>query len=101
MLFVICLGVCSNVNAGCLFQQHLKRDLFQRLLSKVFQVMQRLPLDVDYLKFVVNQEMVLFRSLSGQVEMPQDVMNALTQLWTHINIEHSNNLTPSHVPVLQ
>lgn len=63
--------------------------------------MQILPLDVDYLQFVVNQEMVLFRSLSGQVEMPQDVVNALTELSTLVNTEDNSNLTPSEVPVLQ
>lgn len=75
--------------------------MLQRLLTKVSQVTQRLPLDVGYLQFVVNQEMVLFRSLSGQVEMPQDVVNALTELSALVNIEDNSNPTPRQVPVLQ
>lgn len=56
---------------------------------------------MDYLQFVVNQEMVLLRSLSGQVEIPQDVVSALTELTTIVNMEDNSNLTPSQVPVLQ
>ena len=49
---------------------------------------------------VVNQEMVLLRSLSCQIEMPQDVINALTELTTLVDIEDNSNLTPSQVPML-
>ena len=53
--------------------------------------MQRLPLDVQYLKLLVNQS----------VEMPQDVTDALTQLTTLVSIEEDHsNLTPSQAPVL-
>ncbi len=56
---------------------------------------------MDYLQFVVNQEMVLIRSLSGQVEIPQDVISALTELTTIVNMEDNTNLTPVQVPELQ
>ncbi|KAK1903613.1 Glutamine--fructose-6-phosphate aminotransferase [isomerizing], partial [Dissostichus eleginoides] len=46
--------------------EQLKRDFLQRLLTRISQITQRLPLDVDYLQFAVDQEMALFRSLSGQ-----------------------------------
>ncbi|XP_045898241.1 uncharacterized protein LOC123966515 isoform X2 [Micropterus dolomieu] len=45
--------------------------------------------------------MVLFRSLSGQVEMPQDVVNALTELSILVNAEDSSNMSLCQVPVLQ
>ncbi len=56
---------------------------------------------MDYLQFVVNQEMVLFRSLSGQVEIPQDVISAFTELTTIVSMEDNSNLTPVQVPELQ
>ncbi|KAK5935025.1 hypothetical protein CgunFtcFv8_020423 [Champsocephalus gunnari] len=52
--------------AGTSAQEQLKRDFLQRLLTRISQITQRLPLDVDYLQFAVDQEMALFRSLSGQ-----------------------------------
>ncbi|KAK1874860.1 Glycine--tRNA ligase beta subunit [Dissostichus eleginoides] len=45
--------------------------------------------------------MALFRSLSGQVDMPQDVINALTELSRLVNIEDISNQTPHQVPVMQ
>ncbi|KAF1392498.1 hypothetical protein PFLUV_G00028590 [Perca fluviatilis] len=82
-------------------QEQIKRDLLQRLLTKISQATQRLPLDVDYLKFVVNQEMVLFRALSGQVEMPQEVVNALTEQSILVNADDSSNMSRCQVPVMQ
>ncbi|KAF3837640.1 hypothetical protein F7725_009408, partial [Dissostichus mawsoni] len=79
----------------------MKRDFLQRLLTRISQITQRLPLDVDYLQFAVDQEMALFRSLSGQVDMPQDVINALTELSRLVNIEDISNQTPHQVPVMQ
>ncbi|KAF3836809.1 hypothetical protein F7725_004273 [Dissostichus mawsoni] len=72
----------------------MKRDFLQRLLTRISQITQRLPLDVDYLQFAVDQEMALFRSLSGQDDMPQDVINALTELSRLVNIEDISNQTP-------
>ncbi|XP_041835779.1 uncharacterized protein LOC121653747 [Melanotaenia boesemani] len=91
----------SGNDVGANNQEHLKRELMQRLLHKVSQVMHRQPLDENYLQFVVNQEMVLLRSLSNQVEIPQDVMSALTELSTLVSMENISELTPSHVPVLE
>ncbi|XP_049319418.1 uncharacterized protein LOC111190594 [Astyanax mexicanus] len=87
--------------AGSSTQEQLKRDFLQRLLTKVSQATQRLPLDVDYLQFVVNQEMIIFRSLSSQMEMPQDVISALTELSALVNEEERDYPTPSHVSVFQ
>lgn len=83
------------------YKEQLKRDFLQRLLNRISQITQRLPLDVDYLQFAVDQEMALFRSLSGQVDMPQDVINALTELSRLVNIEDISNQTPHQVPVMQ
>ncbi|XP_049320851.1 uncharacterized protein LOC125781285 [Astyanax mexicanus] len=87
--------------AGSSTQEQLKRDFLQRLLTKVSQATQRLPLDVDYLQFVVKQEMIIFRSLSSQMEMPQDVISALTELSALVNEEERDYPTPSHVSVFQ
>ncbi|KAL4006492.1 ATP-binding cassette, subfamily B (MDR/TAP), member 8 [Sarotherodon galilaeus] len=48
----------SNNTAGANNQEQLKREMLQRLLHKVSQVMHRQPLDVDYLQFV-NAEFVM------------------------------------------
>ncbi|KAJ4941393.1 hypothetical protein JOQ06_011273 [Pogonophryne albipinna] len=45
--------------------------------------------------------MAIVRSLSGQVDMPQDVINALTELSRLVNIEDISNQTPHQVPVMQ
>lgn len=79
----------------------LKMHFFRRLLTKVSQFMQRLPIDVDYLQFVINQEMILFRSLLSQVEMPQDVVSSLTELSMLVNVMDNGNQIPREVPVFQ
>ncbi|KAF3833308.1 hypothetical protein F7725_026973 [Dissostichus mawsoni] len=99
LLFVDLNGPPLNKFDPVPFQ--LKRDFLQRLLTRISQITQRLPLDVDYLQFAVDQEMALFRSLSGQVDMPQDVINALTELSRLVNIEDISNQTPHQVPVMQ
>lgn len=45
--------------------------------------------------------MTVFRSLSGHVEMPADVVSALTELSTLLNIEENCDQTPSQVPVIE
>lgn len=72
----------------------------QRLLSRLLQVTERILLDVHYLTFVVNHEIMLLRLLLGQVELPQDVVSALTEL-SMLNIERNSTLTHSHVHVTQ
>ncbi|XP_076830132.1 uncharacterized protein LOC143476036 [Brachyhypopomus gauderio] len=86
--------------AGSSTQMQLKRDFFQRLLTNVSRVMQRLPLDLDYLQFVINQEMIIFRSLLGQVEMPEDIVSSLTELSMLLSVMDNGNQVPQ-VPVLQ
>ncbi|KAI9514167.1 hypothetical protein NQZ68_035631 [Dissostichus eleginoides] len=44
--------------------------------------------------------MALFRSLSGQVDMPQDVINALTELSRLVNIEDISNQTRHQIMYL-
>ncbi|KAK5880586.1 hypothetical protein CesoFtcFv8_023598 [Champsocephalus esox] len=83
--------------AGTSAQEQLKRDFLQRLLTRISQITQRLPLDVDYWQFAVDQEMALFRSPSGQVDSPQDVINALTELSRLVNIEDISNQTPHQI----
>lgn len=72
-------------------------DLLQRLLTRLLQVIQRLALHVDYLQFV-NHEIILLRSFSGHVELPQDVVSALTELSI---LEQSSDVITSPVQVLQ
>ena len=62
--------------------------------------MERLPIDVDYLRTVVNQEMIIFRSLLGQIEMPQEVVNNFTELTRLLNIQDNTNLTQSQGPAV-
>ena len=60
--------------------------------------MHRLPLDVALLRSVVNQEMVIFRALLGQINMPEDVINTFTELSTLLNIQDNNNQSQSRKP---
>ncbi|KAL3988945.1 hypothetical protein ACER0C_013263 [Sarotherodon galilaeus] len=89
----------SDNTAGANNQEQLKREMLQRLLHKVSQVMHRQPLDVDYLQFVIDHEMVLLRSLSDQVEIPQSIINALIELSTVLSMEDVNEQTPSQMSV--
>ncbi|XP_063340226.1 uncharacterized protein LOC134634783 [Pelmatolapia mariae] len=89
----------SNNTAGTNNQEQRKREMLQRLLHKVSQVMHRQPLDVDYLQFVIDHEMVLLRSLSDQVEIPQSIINALIELSTVLSMEDVNEQTPSQTSV--
>ncbi|XP_036412609.1 uncharacterized protein LOC118797378 [Colossoma macropomum] len=59
-----------------LFLGHLLERLHTRLLSWL----DRVPLDIDYLEFVCSQELVLLSSVSAQVDVPQDVYNALAEV---------------------
>uniref|UniRef100_A0AAZ1Y4I5 Integrase core domain-containing protein n=1 Tax=Oreochromis aureus TaxID=47969 RepID=A0AAZ1Y4I5_OREAU len=87
---------CSQSSAHCI---GWGLEMLQRLLHKVSQVMHRQPLDVDYLQFVIDHEMVLLRSLSDQVEIPQSILNALIELSTVLSMEDVNEQTPSQVSV--
>lgn len=73
--------------------------MLQRLLHKVSQVMHRQPLDVDYLQFVIDHDMVLLRSMSDQVEIPQSIINALIELSTVLSMEDVNEQTPTQMSV--
>uniref|UniRef100_A0AAZ1XAE5 Integrase core domain-containing protein n=1 Tax=Oreochromis aureus TaxID=47969 RepID=A0AAZ1XAE5_OREAU len=87
---------CSQSSAHCI---GWGLEMLQRLLHKVSQVMHRQPLDVDYLQFVIDHEMVLLRSLSDQVEIPQSIINALIELSTVLSMEDVNEQTPSQMSV--
>ncbi|MED6253267.1 hypothetical protein ATANTOWER_025531 [Ataeniobius toweri] len=63
--------------------------------------MQRQPLDVDYLRFVVNHKILLFRSLLNHVQMPPDVVHGLTVLTTLVNEENAQDFNPSQLPLSQ
>ncbi|MEQ2170049.1 hypothetical protein GOODEAATRI_031294 [Goodea atripinnis] len=63
--------------------------------------MQKQPLDVDYLRFVVNHKILLFRSLRNHVQMPPDIVHGLTVLTTLVNEENAQDFNPSQLPLSQ
>lgn len=60
--------------------QAVLRLLLERLLSRLHEALQRLPLDLDYLYFVCTNGMIMITSHANREYMPQDVMRCLSQL---------------------
>lgn len=52
----------------------------ERMLRRLQEVLQRQPVDFDYLHFVLNYEMELVRSFENVIELPQDVVRALSDI---------------------
>lgn len=51
-----------------------------RLYNRLSSALDRAPLDIDYLEFICSQELVVLSSLSSQLEIPQAVYDAITEV---------------------
>nr|XP_055036324.1 uncharacterized protein LOC129423853 [Misgurnus anguillicaudatus] len=67
-------------------QRELLKDyVLQRLQDRVLHVLERQPLDTDYLQFVCRQELVLISALTNIINISENVILALTRLNIAIN----------------
>ncbi|XP_039524935.1 uncharacterized protein LOC120477412 [Pimephales promelas] len=58
----------------------LKQYILQRLRDRLVHVLERQPLNVDYLEFICRQELVFISALAEIVHVSEDIMVALTNL---------------------
>uniref|UniRef100_A0A671KLJ7 Uncharacterized LOC107670560 n=1 Tax=Sinocyclocheilus anshuiensis TaxID=1608454 RepID=A0A671KLJ7_9TELE len=64
-----------------ILQQILKRHLLEDLLSKFERALLRSPLDLYYMEFVCCQQLYLLQALSRHVEIPQEIIQALQEVF--------------------
>lgn len=62
------------------YSQAVSRLLVERLLSRLQQAMQRLPLDLDYLYIFFTNDFVLISSHTSREHVPQEAMQCLSNL---------------------
>lgn len=74
----------------CLSQELLLGHIFDRLRDRLEHVLDRMPLDLDFLDFICTQELVFLNALSSQVDVPSDILDALAHLHRLINVEKHN-----------
>ncbi|XP_077407559.1 uncharacterized protein LOC144038728 [Vanacampus margaritifer] len=68
-------------NSSSLQQQELLLNLLlARLHNRLSGALERAPLDLDYLQFIISQDMVLLSALANQIQIPQQVYEALTDV---------------------
>ncbi len=60
------------------YSQAVSRLLLERLLSRLQEAMQRLPLDLDYLYFICTNDLGLITSHTSREHVPQEVMQCLS-----------------------
>ncbi|KAF3845667.1 hypothetical protein F7725_002745 [Dissostichus mawsoni] len=70
--------------------------LFQRLETRLNMWLNRVPLDMDYLEFVYSQELVFLNAISSQVQIPQEVLDAMSQLHEMVCTQNQT-ITPTIV----
>ncbi|KAL0961755.1 hypothetical protein UPYG_G00331290 [Umbra pygmaea] len=61
-------------------RESLKQYILQRLHDRLVHVLERQPLNIDYLQFICRQELVFISALAEIVHMSEDIMLALTNL---------------------
>uniref|UniRef100_A0A669DYN3 DNA binding HTH domain-containing protein n=1 Tax=Oreochromis niloticus TaxID=8128 RepID=A0A669DYN3_ORENI len=65
----------------------IRRQFYERLLTKLHGALQRRPVDMDYLHYVITHELRLIRSFGNILAVPQDILNALSNLLRLINFQ--------------
>ncbi|XP_078030948.1 uncharacterized protein LOC144466898 [Epinephelus lanceolatus] len=86
-------------NAGDGASEQLLNHLLERLRSRLEHIVERMPLDLDFLEFTCTQELVFLNAVSSQVTVCQAVLDALTQLHSLINLEKDKR--EQHIAVVQ
>ncbi|XP_055021238.1 uncharacterized protein LOC129412151 [Boleophthalmus pectinirostris] len=77
----------------------LLNQVLRRLQSRLELILERIPLDLDFLEFTCTQEFVFLHALSSQVPISAEILNALTELHTLVNHEKERNR--AHARVVQ
>lgn len=74
----------------------------ERMLRRLQEVLQHQPVDFDYLHFVLSHEMGLVHSFANVVELPQDVVRALSDVLRILRLqeEQQRPLASSYVEVV-
>ncbi|XP_038164168.1 uncharacterized protein LOC119798675 isoform X2 [Cyprinodon tularosa] len=61
--------------------------IFDRLRDRLEHVLERMPLDLDFLDFICTQELVFLNAMSCQIDVPSIILDALAHLHGLINLE--------------
>ncbi|XP_013878872.1 uncharacterized protein LOC106528281 isoform X3 [Austrofundulus limnaeus] len=61
--------------------------IFDRLRNRLEHVLERMPLDLDFLEFICTQELVFLNALSCQVDVPPNILDAMAHLHRLINVQ--------------
>lgn len=61
-------------------QELLLSHLFERLYTRLSSWLDRIPLDLDYLEFVCSQELAVLSAVSSQIDIPQNIFEALAHV---------------------
>ena len=77
----------------------LLSHLLERLRSRLEHILGRMPLDLEYLEFTCTQELVFLNAASSEIAVCPSILDALTQLYSEINLEKEKR--KQHVSVLQ
>ncbi|XP_055011421.1 uncharacterized protein LOC129409427 isoform X2 [Boleophthalmus pectinirostris] len=77
----------------------LLNQVLRRLQSRLELILERIPLDLDFLEFTCTQEFVFLHALSSQVPISAEILNALMELHTLVNHEKERNR--AHARVVQ
>ncbi|KAK7912700.1 hypothetical protein WMY93_012911 [Mugilogobius chulae] len=69
--------------------------MIQRLLNKLQSALNQQPLNMDYLEFLTRHELILFQSLSNQLDGVTDIIEALQNLYDLVvdNIRADSTMT--------
>ncbi len=66
-------------------QESLLTQLMSRLSSRIAEIVGQPHLDMDYLQYVVNQEVFIWTSASTVLHIPTDIVEYLLSLQSKIN----------------
>ncbi|XP_039530305.1 uncharacterized protein LOC120480945 isoform X1 [Pimephales promelas] len=80
-------------------EQQVVRIMMERLRSRLEHILNRQPLDLDYLQFICTQEMVLFSAFSNQIYLPESIVNGLAELYRLVTEEKSNQVVEVFIQV--
>lgn len=69
----------------------------ERLHSRLSQALLRQTLDLDYLSFVITQEVVFVSVLGNNVLIPHDIIEALTELHNQLELCNQQQPEAAHV----
>ncbi|MEQ2216636.1 hypothetical protein XENOCAPTIV_019589, partial [Xenoophorus captivus] len=71
--------------------------IFDRLHDRLEHVLERMPLDLDFLDFICTEELVFLNALSCQLDVPSNILDALAHLHRLINLEKQSEVQQTTV----